>query len=233
MSTPENDPQPDGNSTTPPLPSTQGTNSTPAPFGSTRFSQVSRKSIPPRSFQPAQGQQSIATSLISAYGEDTLEHTDAAHPSFSPVLSHADGESLLVGTPFEASKANEVTLDDLKHSRHGPVRSWFTRWFLEWWLLEIISWLVSAVSIIIISWVLLRYDGHLQEEWGMSMSVNSFISTFSGLSKSAILLFVGEALAQLKWEHFDKSERKGFQRLDSASRGPMGSLILLVRSRRL
>jgi hypothetical protein len=43
------------------------------------------------------------------------------------------------------------------------------------------------------------------------------------------------ALGQLKWDWFRRSENKviDFERLDSASRGPMGSLILLIRTRKV
>lgn len=43
------------------------------------------------------------------------------------------------------------------------------------------------------------------------------------------------ALGQLKWEWFRGRETKviDFERLDSATRGPVGSLILLVRTRKV
>lgn len=65
------------------------------------------------------------------------------------------------------------------------------------------------------------------------MSINAFISIFSGFAKSALLLPTAEALGQLKWDWFRKDEKKmmDFEVMDSASRGPWGSMVLLARTK--
>ena len=66
----------------------------------------------------------------------------------------------------------------------------------------------------------------------LGISVNAFISIFSGFAKSALLLPTAEALGQLKWSWFTNKRRMlDFEVLDSASRGPWGSLMLLARTK--
>ncbi|RDI81201.1 hypothetical protein Vi05172_g8850 [Venturia inaequalis] len=88
---------------------------------------------------------------------------------------------------------------------------------------------------LIIIVVLLRYNGKPDPKWKIGLSIGSFISIFSGFAKSALLLPTAEALGQLKWDWFRRSGNKiiDFERLDSASRGPLGSLVLLVRTRKV
>lgn len=64
------------------------------------------------------------------------------------------------------------------------------------------------------------------------MLTSAFISIFSGFAKSALLLPTAEALGQLKWTWFTKKRTMiDFEVMDSASRGPIGSLMLLMRSK--
>jgi hypothetical protein len=73
----------------------------------------------------------------------------------------------------------------------------FARWFVDWWLLEILSWCFSAACMIIIPAVLSRYNGSMVPDWPLAISIEAFVSTFSGFAKSALLLPVAEALRYL------------------------------------
>jgi hypothetical protein len=117
----------------------------------------------------------------------------------------------------------------------GRTRSWFTRWFVEWWLFEIISWAFSAICMVIIITILVKFNGKLVLQWRSVVSIGTFISILSGFVKSALLLPTAEALGQLKWDWFSKSKKKmmDFETLDSASRGAWGSFLMLIRTRRV
>jgi hypothetical protein len=73
------------------------------------------------------------------------------------------------------------------------------QFFVEWWLLEILSWCFSAICMTAIFAVLLHYDGKEIPEWPMGLTINGFISILSGISKTALLLPTAEAIGQLKW----------------------------------
>lgn len=111
--------------------------------------------------------------------------------------------------------------------------NWFTRWFIEWWAMEIASWLFSAICMMIIIIVLWKVDGKEMPRWKLGISINAFISIFSGFAKSALLLPTAEALGQLKWSWFRNREKKmmDFEVIDSASRGPLGSMMLLTKTK--
>jgi hypothetical protein len=84
-------------------------------------------------------------------------------------------------------------------SNTDRARSWFTRWFVEWWLLELLSWVVSAACMLVISVVLWHFDGKGLPKWSMQISMNSFISILSGFAKSALLLPTAEAVSILPY----------------------------------
>ena len=84
----------------------------------------------------------------------------------------------------------------------------------------------------IIAIVLLKFDGKELPKWKLNITINAFISIFSGFAKSALLLPTAEALGQLKWNWFTKEKKMmDFEVMDSASRGPWGSLVLLGRTK--
>jgi hypothetical protein len=178
----------------------------------------------------------VTTSLQSS--RSTL---DIAGSSKYQTLVYGDGKLTSSNTSFLSTEQNNLhdalTATDPSTIQKAPnrARDWFTRWFVEWWLMEIMSWLFGAVCMVIIATVLSKYDGKPDPRWKIGLSMSAFISIFSGFAKSALLLPTAEALGQLKWDWFRRSDDriKDFERLDSASRGAWGSLILLVRTRKV
>ncbi|KAF2262248.1 hypothetical protein CC78DRAFT_582734 [Lojkania enalia] len=104
------------------------------------------------------------------------------------------------------------------------------------WLLEIISWSISALCMATILTVLLVLEDRPLSTWPLtsSFSLNTFIATIARIASAALLLPVSEALGQLKWSWFFQGTSKkmwDFEIFDNASRGPWGSLQLLVRTK--
>lgn len=60
---------------------------------------------------------------------------------------------------------------------------------------------------------------------------NAFISVLSVAFRGWIIFGISECIGQLKWILFAESQRKliEFERIDLASRGPLGSLEVLCR----
>lgn len=101
------------------------------------------------------------------------------------------------------------------------------------WLLEIISWWVSALSMAAIVGVLIYYrDGKLPR-WPCGLTLNAYIAVLSKTSGAALTLPVSEALGQLKWSWFQGKAKTmwDFEIFDNASRGPWGSFLLLIRTK--
>jgi hypothetical protein len=78
-------------------------------------------------------------------------------------------------------------------------RELITKYMIEWWLVEIISWTFSAICMAAIIGVLFYYDGKELPQWKFGVTLNGFISVFSGFAKAALLLPTAEGLGQHKW----------------------------------
>lgn len=105
-------------------------------------------------------------------------------------------------------------------------------YIVEWWLLEILSWCFSAMCMTTIFGVLVYYDNRPQPKFPLGATINGFISVFSVCAKAGLILATAEGLGQLKWSHFKEKARSmmDFERVDLASRGPYGALLLLARA---
>jgi hypothetical protein len=138
----------------------------------------------------------------------------------SPPLSQTNGDDL-------------KPLPDKERSTISRIRYFFTKFVVEWWLLELVSWTFSALCMTTIIIVLSYYDNKALPQWGFGVTLNVFISLFSNLARAALLLPTAEALGQLKWNWFRRESKTmmDFEILDKASRGPVGAFILLVRTR--
>ncbi|KAH8730722.1 hypothetical protein GQ44DRAFT_822891 [Phaeosphaeriaceae sp. PMI808] len=108
---------------------------------------------------------------------------------------------------------------------------------VERWLLEIISWLVSAICMGAIIATLFVLRDQSVDKWPfakMGLTLNAFVSILSRIAGAALLLPVAEAIGQLKWSWFMKGGSKkmwDFEMFDNASRGPWGSLQLLIHTK--
>lgn len=108
--------------------------------------------------------------------------------------------------------------------------TFYDRIVTDWWWWELVSWLVSFSCVMAIVGILLYYDGKRQPSHVIKgITLNATISSFSAIAKVAMILPVSEAIGQLKWLWFKKENKlSDFLAFDNASRGPWGSLLLLI-----
>lgn len=102
------------------------------------------------------------------------------------------------------------------------------------WLLEVISWSLSAACMAGIVIMLLKYQDRRIPNWPLGLTLNAYISVLAKIASAALLLPVSEALGQLKWSWFQGDNSKkmwDFEIFDNASRGPWGSLLLIIRTK--
>jgi hypothetical protein len=161
----------------------------------------------------------------------TVSHTTL--PGW-PLHSDSDGKrrDCAKSSVTVAPSMNDSSRFEWDLSRTQKAKGFVTRWFVEWWLLEIISWIFSAICMAIILSVLLHFNGRPMPAWKLGLTLNSFISILSGFAKASLLLPTAEALGQLKWNWFSKPRpMMDFEVIDSASRGPLGSMVLLANTK--
>ncbi|KAF2261019.1 hypothetical protein CC78DRAFT_608859 [Lojkania enalia] len=101
------------------------------------------------------------------------------------------------------------------------------------WVLEIISWLISAICMGAIVTVLVYLKDKRLPSWPLDLTLNAYIATLSRIASAALVLPVSEGLGQLKWIWFQGHSKKmwDFEIFDNASRGPWGALLLLIRTK--
>jgi hypothetical protein len=70
-------------------------------------------------------------------------------------------------------------------------------------------------------------------KWPLGLTLNAYISLLSKIASAALLFPTSEALGQLKWSWFQSNSKKmwDFEIFDNASRGPWGSILLLIRTK--
>lgn len=103
-----------------------------------------------------------------------------------------------------------------------------------WWVVEIISCVVSILSLAAILVTVGLMDGQPLSNWPMKITLNSFVSFMSTVSKATLILPVSEAISQLKWLWFRSAgSLEDIQKFDEASRGTWGSLKLLFHTQRV
>jgi hypothetical protein len=105
------------------------------------------------------------------------------------------------------------------------------------WLLEILSWLFSAICMAAVIGVLIYLRDDPLSKWALAektgLTLNTYISILSKMAGAALILPVSEALGQLKWSWFLEHSKQmwDFEIFDNASRGPWGSMLLLLRTK--
>ncbi|KAF2101109.1 hypothetical protein NA57DRAFT_36112 [Rhizodiscina lignyota] len=151
----------------------------------------------------------------------------AAIPNNAFYPSHED----VLGPHITQSQSTKKSFRRKRFNFKSGIQRLYESWVDNWWLWELMAWCLSAVCMGIIALVLLLLDD--TQTTTMEVTLNSIISVLSGIAKAALLLPTAEALGQLKWSWFwrDSKKVRDFETFDAASRGPWGSLMLLIRTK--
>lgn len=119
----------------------------------------------------------------------------------------------------------------------GAPRRKFEKWnayCLDTWILETIAVVFSIGCLVAMCAILLAYDDKPRPAFSFGLSLNAIISLLATGSKSSLMFVVGEALSQNKWVWLQSSAQPllDVQAFDSASRGPLGSMMMLFQGKR-
>lgn len=134
----------------------------------------------------------------------------------------------------EAREAAQAA-EDQKNRDYGQNQPSVERW----WVWELFAWFICVAALLgmvgflaptnqkpVPKWVLSQeFNGRT---YGFSVSINSILSIFSTIVKSALLIPVAASISQLKWLWFsDGHKLSDFQLFDAAKGGPLGSMMIL------
>lgn len=101
------------------------------------------------------------------------------------------------------------------------------------WIWELLAIICSLVCMAAVVAILAKMQSQPLSHWTFPIALNATVAIFITAAKSMALLVIAACIAQSKWIFF-KSTRRKLRELDyfeSASRGPLGSLLLLYRVR--
>ncbi|KAI0196220.1 hypothetical protein EV127DRAFT_331245 [Xylaria flabelliformis] len=98
------------------------------------------------------------------------------------------------------------------------------------WILEYISLVLSWITIIALVALVAKIDGICLSSWTAPVSPNTVISILAAIARAPLGFTISSCIGQLKWNWFRKRADSliTFDRLDDASRGPWGSLWLII-----
>ncbi|KAF2430985.1 hypothetical protein EJ08DRAFT_206377 [Tothia fuscella] len=136
----------------------------------------------------------------------------------------SDLENVPLGTPCDEKKVDGAV----------TANGYVSRLFVNGWVWEFLSWIVSALCVSGMAFVLGLYnDKRVPIKWPLGITLNAYISVLSAISKYALAVPVDEALGQLRWLYFSDRPRNliDFELFDDASRGPWGSLALIIHTK--
>ncbi|KAJ5420870.1 hypothetical protein N7465_003389 [Penicillium sp. CMV-2018d] len=102
------------------------------------------------------------------------------------------------------------------------------------WKFELLALVGSACSFLVMVVVLAVYNGRSMFD-SKNVTLNAIISVLSVAMKASLTFAVAELIGQWKWILFHQNARPlmDFDRIDTASRGPLGSLQVIFRMRGL
>ena len=94
--------------------------------------------------------------------------------------------------------------------------------------------LLELLVVLAIVAVLSSFDGKTTPHWKFGITVNTLVSVFATINVLLLTIIVGAGIGQVKWIWFRGGKARSlvdFDLVDKASKGPTGSLILLLRWR--
>ncbi|KAL2832742.1 hypothetical protein BJY01DRAFT_253764 [Aspergillus pseudoustus] len=104
---------------------------------------------------------------------------------------------------------------------------------LDTWFYEILATVFSVGCFVSIVGILAAFDGKPTPTFAYSLTLNTVISILATASKASLIFMISECTGQLKWLWFykggDRKPLNGMQLFDSASRGPLGALMVLFQ----
>ncbi len=103
---------------------------------------------------------------------------------------------------------------------------------LSEWKLELFGLAFSIGCMASIIAILSTYQDRPQADWrGGALTITGTLAVFSTAANLSAALAVGACISQYKWLHFKRMPRSltDLDLLEEASRGPLGSLLLLVK----
>ncbi|KAF7194174.1 hypothetical protein HII31_04411 [Pseudocercospora fuligena] len=155
--------------------------------------------------------------------EEPRQQEDESQQSLLSVRAECRGSS-----GSEAVKAISLQRLDEKAPSTASRRNRMLNGTKSWWG-ELLAMTISVCALVSIAGILFAYNGKPRSTWQAIIRPNTVVSALSTLSKSAMLMAIGQGIGQLKWVYFARRPHRllDFEIFDAASRGPLGAVRIL------
>lgn len=134
-------------------------------------------------------------------------------------------------SPSESQGAGSVGKDGWQSSPKNRI----DQWIVDTWAFEIGSWIFSTILLMGIALTLALHDNQPLPNWPWGITINALVSLLSTFATSGLVVVLTSIIGQTRWVEFATQKRRisEFEIYDEASRGPLGSLRLLLRLKKL
>lgn len=161
----------------------------------------------------------------TANGVSNIEMDQKSHPVQEIKASNISTSDLETVPTWSSTGSSPPT------SKLKVVKNKLSRMIHHFWMIEVVSSFISFLCLALIALVFWTYDGKKQELQGIYSGLPSAtINILITIMRTAMILPVGTALAQLQWSWFKTEQQLAdMETFADATRGPFGSLILLSK----
>ncbi|KAF4548949.1 Hypothetical protein D9617_24g016630 [Elsinoe fawcettii] len=105
-------------------------------------------------------------------------------------------------------------------------------WINQHWFYEVAACTLNILTLLAIFVLFRAYDGKPTPDWPRVITINSAAAVLTTATKGSMIYAVSEGLSQIKWSWFVQDRQlNDISAFDSASRGPWGALVLLLKFR--
>jgi hypothetical protein len=167
--------------------------------------------------------------LADTFSPGHSSHYDPLTP-LSPPQSYFENKSETQSyQPLDVQSFQRPSRDErprLRSTLHS-----IRRVIYKFWLVELLATCVSLIALIILYGILKRFDSkHVTSSGFYSGLPTTLVNGFTTIMRTAMLLPVATALAQLQWSWFQTEKALlDIETFDDATRGVFGSVLLLTK----
>ncbi|KAK8050765.1 hypothetical protein PG994_012495 [Apiospora phragmitis] len=141
-----------------------------------------------------------------------------------PLLRHVHGQEHASHDSLRSARSDD---DKEAEKKKSPCSSWPLLWKIE-----LLTWLGSVCCFLGIVIVLATLNNKGPPDWYFESTPNAVIQLLATFAQALLMASVSAAIGQMKWlRMLQERPQVDFHRLDQSSRGPWGSLLVLISRR--
>ncbi|KAK6006696.1 hypothetical protein QM012_005704 [Aureobasidium pullulans] len=186
----------------------------------------------------------LPSSLLQSAAEYSISLEELNHNNRQD-LKHWSSRDTNYASPssqesFEYSQSSKPSNTYPKPTIEAPERTTKAHAWIQvlkdWWT-ELLCLFFATASLCIVTIGLVVLNNRLLASWHLTISLNAVVSALIVATKAALIYVTACCLGQLKWHHFQHSLQArslyDLKTFDEASKGPLGAVKLVLRSRRI